>query len=260
MVTAAETSGQLVGRGGAGRRRGRSIVTAAAAAAGLLALALSGVLPAPPSGRVVVENAASALGDWALPFMATAAFLETTIPPVSLFFPGEWALLFGGAMAADGVMPIGALLLTVWVCSTAGDSVAFLIGRRFGRSFLLRYGRPFGVTAPRLARVDAWFERYGPAAIAIGRLVNFVRPTAPILAGATRFSYRRFLPWSMLGTLAFSLVYCLLGFAFYRSYDELVTAVGRGSAVVLAVVVAVAVVLVRRSRRAATDPPPAARS
>ena len=141
-------------------------------------------LPSPPSGREAVEDVAGGLGDWIWPFIAAIAFLETTIPPVSLFVPGEWALLFGGAIAGEGEIPIAPLVLLVWVSSAAGDSVAFLLGRRFGRGFLLRYGRRFRLDEARLERVDGWFDRYGPATVALGRLVNFVRPLAPILAGA----------------------------------------------------------------------------
>ena len=202
-------------------------------------------LPSPPSGREAVEDVAGGLGDWIWPFIAAIAFLETTIPPVSLFVPGEWALLFGGAIAGEGEIPIAPLVLLVWVSSAAGDSVAFLLGRRFGRGFLLRYGRRFRLDEARLARVDGWFDRYGPATVALGRLVNFVRPLAPILAGASEFPYRRFLPWNLLGTALFSLLYCLLGYFFYRSYDELAAAVGTGGLVLVAVVVGGVVVAVR---------------
>lgn len=232
----------------------RSAAAAGVAVALLVVLVVAGALPSPPSGRVAIQGAASTLDEWTLPFMGMCAFLETTTPPLSLFFPGEWALLFGGAIAGEGTIQIGPLVLVVWVCSTVGDSVAFLIGRRFGRRFLLRYGGALGVTETRLADVDAWFERYGYAAVALGRLVNFVRPVAPILAGSTRMPYRRFLPWNMVGTLLFSLVYCLLGYFFYRSYDELAAMVGRGGFVLVAMVIAVVLLTVSRRGRRRAEP------
>lgn len=213
-----------------------------------IVVVVTGATPSRLSGREAIENIAITLDSWIWPFMGAAAFLETTIPPLSLFFPGEWALLFGGAVAGQGAIPIVPLVLLVWVCSAAGDSVSFLLGRRFGRGFLLRYGASLGVNEARLARVDTWFDRYGSAAVALGRLVNFVRPLAPILAGSTQFPYRRFLPWNLLGTGLFSLVYCLLGYFFYRSYDDLVAAVGRGSFAVLAAVAVAGAVAVRLRR------------
>ena len=144
--------------------------------------------------------------------MAVMAFLETTIPPVTLVFPGEWAVLFGGAMAGEGSIAIIPLLLVVWACSAAGDSVTFALGRRLGRPFLNRYGRRLGLTEARLDRLDTWLDRYGPPAVCFGRLLPLARPFGPLVAGASHFPYRRFLPWSVLGTLLFTLVFCGLGY------------------------------------------------
>ena len=47
------------------------------------------------------------------------------------------------------------------------------------------------------------------------------------MAGASHFPYRRFLAWNLLGTLLFSLVFCGLGYVFYRSYDEIAAALSR---------------------------------
>ena len=49
------------------------------------------------------------------------------------------------------------------------------------------------------------------------------------MAGASHFPYRRFLPWSVLGTLLFTLVFCGLGYVFYNSYDEVAAKLGRGA-------------------------------
>jgi membrane protein DedA with SNARE-associated domain len=75
------------------------------------------------------------------------------------------------------------------------------------------------------------------------------------MAGASTLPYRRFLPWSVLGTLAFSLVFCLLGYAFSRSYDQVASTVGRVAFGALFVLGLVALVLYfRRRRRAQVTP------
>jgi hypothetical protein len=53
----------------------------------------------------------------------------------------------------------------------AGDATGYLLGRRF----LLAQGPRVHITEPRLLRVEAFFVRYGPAAILIGRLDGLVR-------------------------------------------------------------------------------------
>ena len=202
-----------------------------------------------------MEDAGDALGAWTYPFMGMMAFLETSIPPVTLVFPGEWAAMLGGAMAGEGEIAIVPLIALVWVCSAAGDSAPFGLGRRLGRPFLLARGARVGVNERRLAKLDAWLDRYGAAAVCLGRLLPLARPFGPLVAGASHFAYRRFLAWSLLGTLLFSLLFCGLGYLFYRSYDEVAAIVGRsafGLLVLIGIGVAAYLVIRRRGARTAT--------
>jgi membrane protein DedA with SNARE-associated domain len=220
----------------------------------VLALYAGGAGAALPDGEQAVADAAEALGAWTYPFVAVMAFLETSIPPVTVVFPGEWAVLLGGAIAGHGEVAIVPLVLIAWVFSAAGDSVTFALGRRLGRPFLLRRGPAFGLTPGRLERVDRWLDRYGAAAVCLGRLLPLVRPFGPFVAGSSRFGYRRFLVWNLLGTLLFALVFCLLGYAFYRSYDQLVSTVGQVAFGALAVVLALVLGLRSLRRRRAATP------
>jgi membrane protein DedA with SNARE-associated domain len=219
----------------------------------LLSLYAAGERIALPAGDNAVEDAADALGAWTYPFVAGMAFLETAIPPVTLIFPGEFAVLLGGAIAGEGRIEIVPLILLVWVCSLLGDSFTFALGRRLGRPFLLRSGGPLGMTEERLGRLDGWFDRYGAPAVAFGRLLPLARPFGPFVAGSSRFPYGRFLRWNAVGTLAFSLLFCLLGYAFYNSYDAVADTVGTVAFILLVAIVAgvVAFLAIRRRRAAA---------
>jgi membrane protein DedA with SNARE-associated domain len=251
-LVAAVLAAGLVGLAGWRLRTGRRARAAlGASAAALLALYASGAPLAVPDGEAAIEDSADALDGWTYPFVAAMAFLETSIPPVTVIFPGEFAVLLGGAIAGEGRIEIVPLVALVWVCSALGDSFTFVLGRRLGRPFLLERGPAFGLTGRRVERLDRWFERYGPPAICLGRLLPLARPFGPFLAGASRFPYRRFLAWNVLGTLLFALLFCLLGYVFYRSYGQAADAVGRAALAVLALLAggALAVHLVRKRRR-----------
>jgi membrane protein DedA with SNARE-associated domain len=201
-----------------------------------------------PNGEKAVDSAADALDGWVYPFAVGMAFFETTIPPVTLVYPGEWGLMLCGAIAGAGRADLAPLLLIGWLVSALGDSITFLLGRRLGRAFLIRSGRGLGLTEARLGNVDRWFERYGPLAACFGRLLPLARPFGPFVAGASRLEYRRFLPWNVLGCLLFSLVFVGLGYIFYASYAELAETAGRVGILALVVIVA-AVMLVRDLRK-----------
>ena len=201
-----------------------------------------------PDGEKAVDRAADALDGWIYAFAVVMAFFETTIPPVTLVYPGEWGLMLSGAIAGAGRADIVPLLAIGWLVSALGDSVTFLLGRRLGRPFLIRSGRKIGLTEERLGGVDRWFDRYGPVAACFGRLLPLARPFGPFLAGASKLEYRRFLPWNVLGCLLFSFVFVGLGYAFYSSYDQVAETAGRVGLLALVVIVA-AVMLVRDLRR-----------
>jgi membrane-associated protein len=229
-------------------RRGRAALALSLAA--VLTFVASGQGGGLPGGDDAVDDLADALGGWILPFAALMAFLETAIPPVTLVFPGEWVILLIGAMADRGHLEIVPLVVVVWAFSALGDSFTFGLGRRFGRPFLIRYGRPIGLDHDRLDKVDRWFERYGAPTVCFGRLLPLLRPFGPFLAGASTLPYRRFVPWNVAGTLAFSLVFCLLGYGFSHSYDQVASTVGKVAfgALFLLAAGALAVYLRRRRR------------
>lgn len=238
-------AGAAVWRIRQGRRRRAALAVAGAA---LLTLYAGGGSVWMPDGEGAVEAAADGLGGWLYPFAIAMAFFETTIPPVTLVFPGEWALMLCGAIAGAGRAEIVPLLGIAWVVSAVGDSVTFLLGRRLGRPFLTRSGARIGITDARLSKVDRWFERYGPAAACFGRLLPLARPFGPFLAGASRLGYRRFLPWNVLGCLLFAFAFCGSGYVFYASYEELARTAGSVGLLALVAVVAGAL-LIRDLRR-----------
>jgi undecaprenyl-diphosphatase len=201
-----------------------------------------------PDGESAVDRAADALEGWIYPFAIAMAFFETSIPPVTLIYPGEWGLMLCGAIAGAGRADLVPLLAIAWLFSVLGDSVTFALGRRLGRPFLTRSGRALGLTEDRLSRVDQWFDRYGPLAACFGRLLPLARPFGPFLAGASRLEYRRFLPWNVAGCLLFALVFVGLGYAFYNSYDRVAETAGQVGLLALVVIVAL-VMLIRDLRR-----------
>ena len=212
----------------------------------------TGVLPTPGEALDGVEDAADSLGLWIYPFIAGVAFLESFPPPFCALWPGEFAVIFTGALAAqDGDVEILPLIAVVWISSALADSAGFALGRRYGRGLLERHGRRVRVTPERLARLDGWFDRYGTAIVALGRLLPVARPLGPFVAGTSALPYHRFLRWNLLGVTLFSLAFCLLGYAFYDSYEDLVETIGRAGFAVLAVAIGVAVVVARRRRRSA---------
>jgi membrane protein DedA with SNARE-associated domain len=223
------------------RRLGWAVRIAGALLLTALALYGAGVFHLPEL-ETVIGDLGSALGPYTYALVAVMAFLETGAF-VGLLVPGETVVIVGGVVAGQGHIDLGALLGLTWICAFAGDLTGYALGRRLGRRFLLEHGPRVQITEPRLARVEAFFARYGLATILIGRFVGLVRPIAPFLAGASRYPPGRFAAVACVGTGLWSAAFVLLGFAFWQSLDEAVAIAQRGSLALAGVLLLVAVLI-----------------
>jgi len=229
--------------------RARAAVLAAGpAAAAALVLMLTGAVQ-PPDVEGALTRLAESLGAWTYALVAGLAFLETGAF-VGLVAPGETAIVLGGVVAAQGEVSLPLIMLAAWVAAALGDLASYALGRRLGRPFLVAHGPRVGVTAPRLERVEGFFDRHGGKAILIGRFVGLVRAVAPFVAGASGLELRRFLPFSLAGTLVWASAFTLAGYAFHESFHAAagaLTQVTLGLAVLAAAAVAVKTLRGRRS-------------
>lgn len=118
---------------------------------------------------------------WLYLFCAVIAAVENVFPPV----PADSVIAFGSFLAARGH---GSALLTlgaVLIGNVGGAMLTYALGRRYGAASLER--RLFGDKAPQLeARLDAYYGRFGLAAIFLGRFIPGVRALVPPFAGALR--------------------------------------------------------------------------
>jgi membrane protein DedA with SNARE-associated domain/membrane-associated phospholipid phosphatase len=214
-----------------------------------LAVYATGVLSELPDPKEVIGDIAEALGPWTYVLVGVLAFLETGAF-VGLVAPGETVVIAGGVIAGQGEIALLPLIGLVWICAVLGDTTSFYIGRRLGRGFLERHGPRVKITHERLEQVESYFDRHGGKTILIGRFIGLVRALAPFIAGSSGLSYRRFVPYSIVGTGLWASTFCILGFIFWRSFDRVAHIAGQaifGFGVTVAVIVGVVVAYRRRA-------------
>lgn len=194
-------------------------------AAGLVVWA-TGLLSALPNPEKLIEDVATTLGPWTYALVGLMAFLETGAF-VGLIAPGEFTVIVGGVVAGQGEIDIVPLIGLAWVCCVMGDSVSFLIGRRLGRAFLVKHGPKVRIDEETLQKVETYFEKHGGKTVVIGRFIGLVRAIAPFVAGSSGMRYGQFLPFSILGTGLWATTFSLLGFFFYRSFEQVANVAGQ---------------------------------
>lgn len=189
-----------------------------------IAIGTALLVDAPDVAREL-RRATAALGPWTYAIVAVLVALEAAAV-LGLVSPGEAALAVGGAAAAHGAIALAPLIAAAWAAGVAGDAVGHAVGRRHGRAVMLRSGPRIGLSAERLARLEAAIRRWGGAALVLGRFVGLVRAVAPLLAGASGVPLRRLVGFSIVGAGVWSSVSIVGGYLFAASLESHLDAVG----------------------------------
>jgi membrane-associated protein len=167
---------------------------------------------------------------------AGLAFAEAALF-VGLVLPGETALVLGGVLAARHQVGLVTLLVAAIVAAVAGDSVGYLVGRRFGPGLRrTRVGRR--ISDPHWERAERFVARRGVWAVLAGRWVGVLRALVPTAAGMTRMPYRPFVIANAIGGALWAVVVVLLGYTAGASFAHVQGVLGWISGAVATVVVA----------------------
>jgi membrane protein DedA with SNARE-associated domain len=192
------------------------------------------------------------LESWVHDDGVAAVFVILTIESLGAPLPGESLLVVTSILSGRGEIGFIPLVLSAWAGAVMGDNIGYLIGRKLGRTLLLRYGVRFGLTEERVAKVETVFARYGPAAVGFARFFNVLRQLNGVVAGSLGMPWRRFLLFNALGGAAWVLAWTTIGYFAGTQGAQLAALLHKVGyvAIVLALVAALAVYgYVRHVRR-----------
>ena len=171
--------------------------------------------------------------------------------------PSEVIMLLGGALAAGAVPGTHPSLLGVIIAgvlgNVAGSYVAWAVGKYAGLAAARRWGRRVGIREREIDRSVMWFERHGPTAVLVGRLVPVVRTFISLPAGFAAMPAGRFGLFTTLGCIPWTAALGIAGYALGANWQSVANGF-HGPTYAIAGIIAVAVVAAvflhfRRGRR-----------
>lgn len=175
--------------------------------------------------------------------------------------PSEVIMMFGGALAAGAVPGVHLTLAGVVIAgvlgNVAGSYLAWAAGKYAGQPAVRRWGRRVGIREHEVDRAVRWFERHGPAAVLVGRLVPVIRTFISLPAGFAGMPAGRFGLYTTLGCIPWTAALGIAGYALGANWQSVANDFhGPTYAIVGVVIVAIVVAAIlhfrRRRRRAAT--------
>lgn len=138
--------------------------------------------------------------DWGYPGVVLLMAMESSILPV----PSEIVIPPAAYWATQGRMSLVGVVIAGTIGSYIGAVIMYWVSYRFGRPFLIKYGKYVFVSPDKLERAERFLARYETGGVFFARLLPVVRHLIGIPAGIVRM---RFVPYS-IATIVGSAVWC----------------------------------------------------
>ncbi|MDZ4751737.1 MAG: DedA family protein [Flavobacteriales bacterium] len=154
---------------------------------------------------------------WVYLILFVIVFCETGLV-VTPLLPGDSLLFAAGTFASPdkitGETPLELSILfpVLLIAVFLGDNTNYFIGRKLGPTVF--DGKVKFLKKSYLDKTKAFYEKHGGKTIILARFVPIVRTFAPFVAGVGAMTYRKFLSFSIIGSILWITVGLLAGYYF----------------------------------------------
>ncbi len=188
-------------------------------------------------------------GNWVYGVLFGIVFLETGFV-IFPFLPGDSLLFTAGVLSHEGGLNVGILMILFPCAALCGDVTNYTIGKWLGPR-LFKNPNSRLMNPKNLEKTHAFMEKYGPKAIIIARFVPLIRTMCPFVAGMGYMTFGRFIRFSVIGAIVWTVVCVGAGYLFGQipivRQNFAVAILG----IILVTIIPIAFEIVRHRRKAA---------
>ena len=156
----------------------------------------------------IVAWLVSTVGQLGYTGITALMFLESSFFP----FPSEVVMPPAGYLAWKGEMNLWAVLAAGLAGSILGAIFNYWIAVKFGRPFLLKYGKYLFISPEAIDKADKFFVKHGHVSTLVGRLLPVIRQYISLPAGIARMQLKTFILFTAIGAGAWVAVLTILGY------------------------------------------------
>ena len=171
--------------------------------------------------------------------------LENIFPPI----PSELILTFGGFMTTYTSLNIVLMIIFATLGALAGALVLYYIGKIFNKERLSRIvsgkiGKVLRLKAEDIEKADHWFDTKGHITVFFCRFIPIVRSLISIPAGMSEMPMKKFLLYTVAGTLIWNTVLVTLGSIMGKNWENIVSFMDNYSHIALIILVVLFIIAV----------------
>ena len=151
-----------------------------------------------------------------------ALFLTIMLENMNIPIPSEIILGFAGFLVSQGIFSFWPAVLIGTVGGLTGSLLSYWLGASGGRRFLLKYGRYMYLSEGKLIAADSLFNLHGGIAVFTGRILPGVRTFISLPAGIAKYPLHRFILFTILGTVPWTIFLVYAGYMLGDNWQMLV--------------------------------------
>lgn len=159
-------------------------------------------------------------------------------------FPQELLLIMSGALAFQGTLNLGIVLLVAVSADVIGTSVLYTLFYFLGHTILEKKPRWLPFNKDQYEKMVAFLAKRGKWGIFLWRLIPYARGYASVGAGLLQVPPRTYFPMVAASALVASGGYVVLGYVFGEQWQKLIDYVGSGQSLLIAIVGIILVVII----------------
>lgn len=127
-------------------------------------------------------------------------------------FPSEVVMVPAGYLAYKGEMNMTIAIVAGILGSLAGALLNYYLAIKFGRAFLIKYGKYFFVKEETIIKMENFFKEHGHISTFSGRLIPAVRQYISFPAGLARMNLFIFCLFTSLGAGIWVIILAVVGY------------------------------------------------
>jgi len=156
---------------------------------------------------------------------------ESALIPI----PSEIIMPFSGYLVYTGKLNPILVIISGSVGNLVGSLVAYVIGLKLGREFILRYGKYILLKKSHLDWTESFFRKYGNGSTFVSRLLPGIRTYISLPAGIAKMDLKKFSVFTLAGSIIWSTMLTFVGITLgeewtairnYSKYFDIVVIVG----------------------------------
>lgn len=167
----------------------------------------------------LIEQFGNFINQYGYLAIGIAVFLECSLF-LGFIAPGESFVVLGGIFASQGKLDLWILFPVVFLGGYIGDLVGFFIGYYLGETIIKKIGKRFGYKDIHFEKVHNFFEKYGAAAVIIGRYLSIFRTLLPATIGTAKYEIRKFVLFDAIGSFLWGSTFILIGYFVGEAWES----------------------------------------